>query len=196
MAERESTYNNYVLAKQALWAGDVDFARTRLEMIGGYRDAVERVDPESVVRWRAVNLRDFLSNRKFNQPDGEFIVQTEHLRGLFSRTSERGFEMRAFLLDLAWDEKLLWRARSIADRWQRAERSAGDAQDIRWRQDQTANWIEFMGDAQVDVVVSEFALVRARLIWIRQEPPRSLHPIRTAFRSILEMLDDDVRGVG
>jgi hypothetical protein len=202
MAEERAVFREYIIAKQALWAGDSAFALRRLEPLLEF--PADRTTPESTVAYRARELRKYLQETGSEPAPDAFVVETQLLRGLFARTGERLFEMRAFLLDVDRDKALLQQAHRLMV--SKGEQAAGDESSSperkQWasapsaglRRDRTATWTEFREQALVEVGVSEFALVRVQLTWIGRRMPDTLNPIREVFEAVLKELDPEPDG--
>jgi hypothetical protein len=163
-----------------------------------------RATPESTVAYRARELWEYLQKAGSEPAPNAFIVESQQLRGLFSRTGERLFEMRAFLLDVDQDKALLQHAQllMISKRQQtagdessspeRKQRAPASSTDLH--ADHTATWTEFREQALVEVGVSEFALVRVQLTWIARRMPDTLAPVREVFEAVLNELDPEQDG--
>ena len=151
--------------------------------------------------YRARELREYLQETGSEPAPDAFVVETQLLRGLFARTGERLFEMRAFLLDVDRDKALLQQAHRLMV--SKGEQAAGDESSSperkQWalapsadlRRDRTATWTEFREQALVEVGVSEFALVRVQLTWIGRRMPDTLNPVREVFETVLTELDPE-----
>jgi hypothetical protein len=188
MTSQRFSSRTYIQARQAWWAGDIDYSLAILERGGVTKthDAeASEFDPLGMVRIRAAELYTHLTDGGFPRPENDFILETDHLRGAFHQSAERHFELRAFLTDLSWDKEFLRRSRVLA-KLRHIPRSEvmrdQKAEVIGEFGDPELSWTEVRDNMLLETTVSGFAVVRVYGTWIGKEPPTSLEPIRLAFK--------------
>lgn len=205
-------YDDYIVARLALWAGDTAEARRRLRI---YRRGRRGTDDNSNFRVEAHECAD-RTLRQLNRRVSEYntIYKTaglnsshsptnilrsaaHHLGGVVWIETDREYELRAYLLDLSWEPTF----------YERAVRFVKDVEtsrvllNYRHETNQTAfpsgedrelalglEWVAH-GEIFVQAYVSDLGTLSARGVWTVPDPPPNEGAIFSAFQQLLNKFD-------
>jgi hypothetical protein len=205
-AGAEADPTNYVVARLALWAGDADEAAMRLSVYKG--GAITRgwshLINKSAVRTRRLKRRQSEYKAIYSAAGMPYSQTTEHiLRSTGSHLgaviwveNERDYELRIYLLDLAWEGEF----------YRIAEVSAQTLGVMATKPGLVPSYGQKLGDGQgnqaslglewaiqgtmlLQVAVGDFGTATVRGTWTGAPLPSQLSEIIHPFQDLLDRLD-------
>lgn len=208
--------NNFIVATFALWAGDFEYAETLLSPyahVPALNGAVESPD-DLIKRTGALRLRQLRQKKgEFKELAAEYglrnpvvanptVLVTNHLRGALWRLSAREFELRAYLIDLTWEESLFRLAHKEADQHERSlepveqrNRGLGFEDNQPPRTTRGVAWT-VTGSLLLRAQLSDMCLLEVNGLWTETKLTNSDELIKEPFLKLLHALDpDSVRSI-
>ena len=203
--------SDYVIARLALWAGDVDTAIAHLKKCSKPLRRREKWNPYthpiSASAARTLNqlrlrLREYATIRHAigigsNQTKENVLRSVSgHLGGVIWIESAREFELCAFLLELSWEAEFY---RNVAMQSEHSG-SSKSIKDLGYGHDRALidpmskdestglGWVQ-TGDMFVQVEVSDFCTISARGTWTATSLPSALKIITAPFQTLLDKID-------
>jgi hypothetical protein len=117
-------------------------------------------------------------------------LATPHLRGVVWRRGVREFELRAFLTDLSWQDRLFAIVQDFRDPAEEKEPTEDlrSPDGVRTYQRLGGAWT-VEGNPFLQVQVSDMGLIRAEALWTERALPDDASPIIGRFTELLKQLD-------
>jgi hypothetical protein len=203
--------DNFIVATFALWAGDFEYAETLLKRYSNapaLNGAVESAD-DLIRRTGALRLRQLRQKkREFKLLAAEHglrnpvqakptVLVTNHLRGALWRLGAREFELRAYLIDLTWEESLLRLAHNEADQHERSlesveqrDSSLGFGDNQAPRTTRGVAWT-VTGSLLLRAQLSDMCLLEVNGLWTEAKLTNTDEEIKGPFLKLLHALDPD-----
>ena len=208
MRDHAGDYDHYIVARLALWAGDLSQARERLQM---YRHTADADEGRAAFPFDAAHCAD-RTLRQLNRRVSEYrtiyttlgfstparprnILRSAngHLGAAIWVETHREYELRAYLLDLAWEQTFYDRSRRLSESGERQSGATiyGTDQASQSKNDQFALSIEWAGGGPlfIQVAVSDFGTFSARGVWTLTTPPKSEEDIIRPYQRLLDAID-------
>lgn len=202
---------NFITATFALWAGDFDHAEALLKPYANAPSLDGAVaSPDDLIRRTgALRLRQLrYKKREFRELAREHglqtpiqatpaVLETKHMRGALWRLAAREFDLRAYLTDLSWEEKMLHLAHNEAALHERfEERIAHSDYTLKFlgdRESRTSLGVTWTvtGSMLLLAQLSDLCLLDVNGIWTQPDLPKTEHEIKEPFLLLLKALDPD-----
>jgi hypothetical protein len=205
-------YDDYLVARLALWAGDSKEAEERLERYQKPRRGASNSNGFSSLAATSANrtlqqLRRRMSEYKsitkavgLTDDDGISTILRSaggHLGGVIWAETDREFELRAYLLHLPWEADFYRRIEklsvtSTAEQHMNNIPAYGDKKPEQSPQlDEASLGLEWVQNADffMQIAVSDFCTLSARSVWTRQQLPDELVAITQPYQRILDEID-------
>lgn len=203
--------DNFIRATFALWAGDFEYAEALLTPYSNSPslDSDAESPDDLIKRTAGLRLRQLrYKKREFKVLAGEYglrtpvqatpaVLETRHMRGALWRLGTREFNLRAYLTDLSWDEKMLHLAHSEAALHERFEerflQSDYSLDFLGNREPRTTLGVTWTvtGNILLRAQLSDLCLLDVNGIWTQQGLPKADEQVREPFLRLLKTLDPD-----
>jgi hypothetical protein len=202
------SYEDYLVARLALWAGDTEEAIVRLEKYGTGRNKdpltdLARASAATTLRQLHRRLGEYesiyaASNIQISTTN-EFVLKSPlgNVRGVIWVEGDREFELRAYLLHTNLEERFYLNAKRLASmantggRIETALRygvAAIERRDPKQDLRLDLEWV-VEGSCFLQVAVSDFCTFTARGIWTLKNLPTDLAQVTKPFQLLLNEFD-------
>lgn len=203
----EAAPEDYLVARLALWAGDADEAEKRLSV---YRGGSVTKGWSHLLNKSALRTKRQLKRRQSEykaiyaaaamtaSATTEHILRSKggHLGAVVWVENERDYELRIYVLDLAWEEDFYRIAKSTAKNRGGMATKVGSAplygQKVAAGHSQSSalgvEWA-LRGTMLLQVAVSDFDTATVRGTWIEAQLPGQLDEIISPFQELINEWD-------
>lgn len=202
------SYEDYLVARLALWAGDTEEATWRLENYRSTRTKSVLTDLAAASAQKTLRqLKRRLSEYEsiYAACDfrpgttGEHVLNSEAgiMRGVIWVEGDREFELRAYLRDTTLEEQFYWNAarlhrstirQTTTETYLRYGLEPIALRDLRQDPKLNLEWV-VEGDCFLQVAVSDFCTFCAHSTWTLQDLPMELAQITKPFQLLLNEFD-------
>ncbi|WP_037246982.1 hypothetical protein [Rhodopirellula baltica] len=192
----QAAFEDYLVARLAMWAGDIEEAELRLTNYPRGIDFYDNFAASSADRTlRQLRRR----NGEYRTASNALDLSTEptvspalrsaggHLGGVLWAETDREFELRGYLMDLSWNDMFYEKARVFSDGTALGD-SPTEKKVEKTREPSGLSW-NTSGNFFIQVHIGAFQTLSAQGVWIADREPKNAKEVLAPFHSILNQID-------
>ena len=194
----QAVFEDYLVARLAMWAGDIEEAELRLinypRRIDFYQNFAAASADRTLRQLRRRNGEYQTALNASNispEPNVSPALRSAggHLGGVLWAESDREFELRGYLMDLSWNEQFYERARALSDGTSLGD-SRSEKKVEKTRERSGLNW-NTSENIFIQVHIGAFQTLSAHGVWVAEREPKNAKELLAPFQSVLNQIDPE-----